>query len=79
MTDPLAADRLARLPGPTPFLVLDLDRVATAYADAEPPPLARFADTIRPASPRTCRTGRQPSPSSRAGRSWPRPGSWSPR
>ena len=31
MTDPLAADRLARLPGPTPFLVLDLDRVATAY------------------------------------------------
>ena len=31
MTDPLAADRLARLPGPTPFLLLDLDRVATAY------------------------------------------------
>jgi ornithine decarboxylase len=31
MSDPLAADRLARLPGPTPFLVLDLDRVATAY------------------------------------------------
>jgi ornithine decarboxylase len=31
MTDPLAADRLARLPGPTPFLVLDLDRVAAAY------------------------------------------------
>jgi len=31
MTDPLAADRLAWLPGPTPFLVLDLDRVATAY------------------------------------------------
>ena len=31
MTDPLGADRLARLPGPTPFLVLDLDRVATAY------------------------------------------------
>ena len=31
MTDPLAADRLARLPGPTPVLVLDLDRVATAY------------------------------------------------
>ena len=31
MTDPLAADRLAGLPGPTPFLVLDLDRVAAAY------------------------------------------------
>ncbi len=31
MTDPLAADRLVRLPGPTPFLVLDLDRVAAAY------------------------------------------------
>jgi ornithine decarboxylase len=31
MTDPLAADRLARLPGPTPFLVLDLDRIAAAY------------------------------------------------
>src|SRR6185503_18863180 len=31
MTDPLAADRLARLPGPTPFLVLDLARAATAY------------------------------------------------
>jgi ornithine decarboxylase len=31
MTDPLAADRLADLPGPTPFLVLDLDRVAAAY------------------------------------------------
>jgi ornithine decarboxylase len=31
MTDPLAADRLARLPGPTPFLVVDLDRVAAAY------------------------------------------------
>jgi ornithine decarboxylase len=33
MTDPLRADRLARLPGPTPFLVLDLDRVAAAYLD----------------------------------------------
>ena len=31
MSDPLASDRLARLPGPTPFLVLDLDRVAAAY------------------------------------------------
>ena len=31
MSDPLAPDRLARLPGPTPFLVLDLDRVAAAY------------------------------------------------
>jgi len=31
MTDPLAAGRLARQPGPTPFLALDLDRVATAY------------------------------------------------
>jgi ornithine decarboxylase len=31
MTDPLAADRLARLPGPTPFLLLDLDRIAAAY------------------------------------------------
>ena len=33
MSDPLAADRLARMPGPTPFLVLDLDRVATAYRE----------------------------------------------
>jgi ornithine decarboxylase len=31
MTDPLAAGRLARLPEVTPFLVLDLDRVAAAY------------------------------------------------
>jgi len=31
MSDPLAADRLAGLPGPTPFLVLDLERVAEAY------------------------------------------------
>lgn len=31
MSDPLAADRLARLPGPTPFLVLDLDRVTESY------------------------------------------------
>lgn len=33
MSDPLAPDRLARLPGPTPFLVLDLDRVADAYQE----------------------------------------------
>lgn len=31
MSDPLAADRLGQLPGPTPFLVLDLDRVTAAY------------------------------------------------
>ena len=33
MSDPLAADRLALLPGPTPFLVLDLDRITAAYRD----------------------------------------------
>jgi ornithine decarboxylase len=51
MSDPLAADRLARLPGPTPFLVLDLDRVATAYlgfADALPGVAVHYAMKCNP-------------------------------
>ena len=56
MTDPLAADRLARLPGPTPFLVLDLDRVATAYlgfAAALPGVDVHYAMKCNPASRRS--------------------------
>jgi ornithine decarboxylase len=47
------------------------------YADVEPPPLAAFAAAIRAGIARTCRTGRRRWRSSRAGRWWPGPESWS--